>query len=294
MIGYAVREAALRKRIERDAPSWLARAEALTSQLQAAGRYLDEAAGWGEIKQIYMRLQHHKCGYCERKLAGGQRREHDIEHFRPKSRIDAYPDTLGFATGSAHPGGYHLLALHPLNYVVACKTCNGLEEELLPGCRNACVSRAASPDYAGEQPYLVHPLGMRSDDECAPDKVITFTGTVARPAIQRDQDEHWHRVGFVTIRWLGLNRDGLQEERARILVQMFPLLERVHTGSVDSPAEPSGRSRSERQALDSFIHASAAHASCARAFVALYERDRNRARELVDASRRYLKRLGRY
>lgn len=102
MIGYAVREAALRKRIERDAPSWPARAEALTSQLQAAGRYLDEAACWGEIKQIYMRLQHHKCGYCERKLAGGQRREHDIEHFRPKRRIDAYPDTLGFATGSAH------------------------------------------------------------------------------------------------------------------------------------------------------------------------------------------------
>lgn len=282
MIGYAIREVALRKRIKRDAPGWLERADAMTSQMQAAGRYLDEAACWGEIKQIYMRLQHHKCGFCERKLAGGQRREHDIEHFRPKSRIEAYPDTLGFATGSAHPGGYHLLALHPLNYVVACKTCNSdWKKNYFPVAGTRAFHGTHPRDYAGERPYLVYPLGPLADDEPGPEQLITFDGFLAKPAIPREQDEHRHRVGLVTIHVLGLNeREGLLAERATILVQMFPLL--------DMPAPAA------RQALAKFTGQGAAHASCARAFEALYRRDPDRARVWFDGCRKYLKRLGRY
>jgi hypothetical protein len=37
VIGYAIGEARLRKQIEKQAPGWLARAQDLTSQMQAAG-----------------------------------------------------------------------------------------------------------------------------------------------------------------------------------------------------------------------------------------------------------------
>lgn len=295
MIGYAIREANLRRRIEKEVPGWLARAEDVTAQMQAAGIYLEEAGRWGEVKQIYMHLQHGKCGYCERQLSGGQKREHDIEHFRPKSRVDAYP-AADFFTGDAHPAGYPLLALNPLNYVVTCKTCNSdWKRNYFPIAGARIIDQLHPRDYAGERPYLVFPLGPLSEDEPTPEQLVTFEGFLAKPAVPREQHEHWHWTGLLTIRLLGLNaREGLREERARILVQMFPLLERMYPRTMESSGETPGRDRTARQALARFTDASAPHASCARAFEALYRRDPARAMLWFDGSRKYLKRLGRY
>jgi hypothetical protein len=295
VIGYAIGETKLRRRIDEEAPDWLARAEALTSKMQAAGAYLGEAECWGEIKQVYMRLQHGKCGYCERQLSGGQRREHDIEHFRPKNQVDEYPNPLEFPTGPAHPTGYHLLALHPLNYLVACKTCNSdWKKTYFPIAGTRIAGKSHPRDYAAERPYLICPLGPSSEGEPAPEQLITFDGIVAVPAIAREQDEHWHRVGLLTIQLLGLNaREGLREERARILVQMFPLLEQLDPPAASSTDLP-GRQRSVRRALARFTEAGAPHARCARAFEALYQRDPERAKLWDDGCDRYLKHLGRY
>jgi hypothetical protein len=294
VIGYAIREAKLQSWIEDEVPGWLARAEALTSRMQAAGAYLADAECWGEIKQLYMRLQHGKCGYCERQLSGGQRREHDIEHFRPKSRVDDYPELLELPTGTAHPSGYYLLALHPLNYLVACKTCNSdWKKTYFPIAGTRIADKLHPRDYAAERPYLIHPVGSGSDAAPAPEQLITFKGITAVPAIPREQNEHWHRMGLLTIKLLGLNaREGLREERAAILVQVFPLLQRLYPPA--SSGEDSGRQRSERRALARFTEARAPHAGCARAFEALYQRDPELATNLADGCDRYLKRLGRY
>jgi hypothetical protein len=296
VIGYAIDETKLRKQIEKDAPGWLARARDLTSQMQAAGAYLDKADRWGEIKEIYMRLQHRKCGYCERQPVGAERREHDIDHFRPKSQVKAYANPLGFATGDGHLTGYYLLALHPLNYVVSCKTCNSDWKSTYFPIAGARVADKLHPrDYAAERPYLIYPLGPRSEDERAPEQLITFDGFLAKPTVPREQNEYWHQAGLLTIHLLGLNaRDGLREERARILVQMFPLLEHLYPRPENSSGEPSAHHRSERKALARFTDASAPHASCARVFEALYQRDPERARLWFDGSRKYLKHLGRY
>ena len=263
--------------------------------MQAAGAHLEEAGGWGEIKQIYMRLQHGKCGYCERQLSGGQKREHDIEHFRPKSRVDAYL-AMDFPTGDEHPAGYPLLAFHPFNYVVTCKTCNSdWKRSFFPIAGARITDRLHLRDYAPERPYLIFPLGPLAEGEPAPEQIITFDGFLATPAVPREQNEYWHRTGLLTIHLLGLNaRNGLREERARILVQIFPLLEQVYPRPIHSSGETAGRHRSARTALARFTDASAPHANCARSFEALYQRDPGRARFWFDGSRKYLKRLGRY
>lgn len=43
-----------------------------------------------------MELQHSKCGYCEKWLEGSDYGtiEHDMEHYRPKSSVKAYPKNM--------------------------------------------------------------------------------------------------------------------------------------------------------------------------------------------------------
>src|SRR5436305_5515954 len=118
-----------------------------------------------------MALQHEKCAYCERRLAGGRfgAIEHDVEHYRPKSAVESWPSakiskergiSYSFQTGGDFPEGYYLLAYQILNYAVACKTCNSpLKANFFPVGAARVVSCDSLADYASEMPFLLFPIG---------------------------------------------------------------------------------------------------------------------------------------
>jgi hypothetical protein len=91
MIRYPVTEQQLIDAINQLAPNWLADVAARTARFRQAGRYNEESGVWSRIKDVYLALQHDKCAYCERRLAGSPegRIEHDVEHYRPKSEVKA-------------------------------------------------------------------------------------------------------------------------------------------------------------------------------------------------------------
>ena len=94
MIRYRVSSADWSAAIDAIAPTWRTRAASRTAVYAAAGRYSEPPSTiWSEIKSVYMDLQGFKCGFCERRLEKSEfgNVEHDVEHFRPKSQVSAWP-----------------------------------------------------------------------------------------------------------------------------------------------------------------------------------------------------------
>ncbi len=291
MIRYAVSQSDLMDAIGRIAPNWLADAAARTEGFRLAGRY-DEAQGsWSAIKDAYMSLQHNKCAYCERKLSGPPegRIEHDVEHYRPKSAVRAWPTeairkkrglTYRFATGLAMPEGYYLLAYHPFNYATACKTCNSsFKAAYFPIAKTRGPVSDRPADFASEGAFIPYPLGRLDDD---PERIITFAGIVPIPKT-KSRTSVRHRRARVTIDFFNLGlREELLEGRARVLDALWAFLELARI-------LPEGEDRAyARESVDLATAAAAPHASCARAFVALYGRDREQAKRYAGEAHGYL------
>jgi len=131
---FETEDAELRRLIEAQHRGWL---EAETKQ-------------WRDIKRVYMKLQHGKCAYCERRLGTSEKRkiEHDVEHFRPKNRVLAWPTEADkekrgldyeLETGDGFEAGYPSLRFSPWNSLVACKTCNTMDKhDYSPIAGNRC------------------------------------------------------------------------------------------------------------------------------------------------------------
>lgn len=95
MISYRIAEPDLLALIDACDATWRVRAAEATAACKRAGKFVkeDDVTGkeieglWGDIKEVFMDLQHTKCCYCERKLASKDRGkvEHDIEHFALKA-----------------------------------------------------------------------------------------------------------------------------------------------------------------------------------------------------------------
>jgi|SRR5262245_654869 len=173
MIRYPITLAELAARVDSERPGWQGRARDRTDGFIAAGQYSESSGSWSEIKAVYMTLQHDKCLYCERKLASPPYGtiEHDLEHFRPKSRVRAWPPesspfTFTFRTGAASATGYFWLAYHLFNYGTACKACNSpLKSDYFPvpaGRGNVPADPAALT--AAEAPFLIYPIGDMDED----------------------------------------------------------------------------------------------------------------------------------
>src|SRR5438552_12772588 len=98
MIRYPVTREGLERLVEAERPGWLMRARRRTRKFLAAATYQEREAIWSEVKAVYVRLQHNKCAYCERRLTGldyGGAIEHDLEHYRPKGDVPAWPPAEG-------------------------------------------------------------------------------------------------------------------------------------------------------------------------------------------------------
>jgi hypothetical protein len=283
MIRYAVTQAELRQRINDTAPTWLDKARERTEAYRVAGKYGKPPSDiWSDIKRVYMELQGYKCGFCERRLERSEfgNVEHDVEHFRLKGMVEQWPPSsapergngLNFTLGDASPGlGYFLLPHEPDNYLISCKTCNTAFKSNGFPVEGARDLEMESPRHTNERPLLVYPIGSFDDD---PRKLIRFEGIVPVPAASSGRRR---KRGQTLISFFGLaERDGLLLERSITIVNLHLAL--------NSAANPDPTGQIAQHMLQVLTSDHAAHANCARSFVALWEADQADALAFSEAA----------
>jgi len=280
--------AQLEQLVDAEAPTWRKRANDRAQRILTAGKYDEASSIWSEVKSVFLRLQRYKCSFCERRLAtedhgGGV--EWDLEHFRPKSSVEIWPDgnKFHYATGAADAVGYYWLAYHLLNYSASCKKCNSpLKKNYFPVL--AARGRASDDPLRLteiEKPLLPYPLGDLDDD---PAEIVTFLGLTAIPTKKTGPRR---RRADITIEFFKLNDRGeLHRERAEVIGYLDLCLRTIRRRSLsdeDRQAAEEGR--------DLLLSPDCRHSACATAFAALWKSDRNAASKIADACRVLLKQI---
>jgi 5-methylcytosine-specific restriction endonuclease McrA len=284
MIRYAVGGGRLDTEVSADAPTWRNRAQNRTNKIVKAGKYNEKKGIWSEVKPAFMRVQHSKCAYCERKFESPEYSsiENDLEHFRPKNDVIVWPDatkdpglTYTFSTGVAHPLGYYWLAYDLQNYAAACKVCNTiLKLNYFPIAGARGVATQTVVNLKSERPLLCYPIGNLDDN---PEDIITFEATTAVPV---EPSGYMHERAVVTIDFFKLNvRDQLHRERAEIITLFAPSLRAVSDASNVTPTDLAvvRRIKDPRNP----------HANCLRAFERLWQSDRVLAERVADACKAF-------
>lgn len=315
MISYRIAAADLLAQIDAHDVNWRTKAAAATAACAAATKYVkSDATGkeieglWSDIKEVFMNLQYTKCCYCERRLASKDKgkAEHDIEHFRPKSRVKNWftaaikkefpdwPNALGQSGASAK--GYYLLPFEPLNYGVACKECNsGLKSDYFPCGKDPLLDADSPAAAAAEEPWLIFPIG--NGDESA-ESLIQFDGILAQPVHAIAADPLRHCRARVTIRFFQLNipspkepgeprpegRENLYRERAEAISELAYALD-----SLERAASATHKERDQKK-IKRLIAADSTHANCRRCFLKLWSESGTRAKamQIWDGVERYL------
>jgi hypothetical protein len=291
MIRYAITPTELKKRIEKARPGWLAAAAKRTQHFAEVGDFDEPAAQsiWGDIKEVFMQLQHSKCAYCEsrRESEDYGTIEHDVEHFRPKSSVQKWQPPVGFARPDLPFGtpedsalGYHLIPYQPLNYATSCKVCNTIcKGDRFPTAAPRDLKLADPAKGAKEKPYLLYPIGSTDTN---PEELITFNGVspVAKKAGGFDRDR-----ALVVIEFFKLGdpkRKSLFRRRAEVIATLFLLLEAAKNAANPVDKQLYGK------LLDGLTQDAAEHANCARSFVRLYQQRPTDAREFFILTQEYL------
>lgn len=266
---------------------WLTKAGARTEELRRAGRWDGGVKIWSDIKGVYRGLQHDKCAFCERRLAGPPYGavDHDVEHFRPKGAVRGWPPaargrdrlSYSFETGGDWPEGYYLLAFNPWNYTTACKVCNSALKRSYFPVAGRRISGAEDPwALKSEGAFLVYPLGEMDAD---PESLITFRANLPVPRVKSGPR---FRRASVIIDFFRLDiREELLWERSDRIVSLFMALDLAATGSASRRALAE---RSIAQHLSPF----SPHTSCSRAFHDLYQADPDEAARIADECQLYL------
>jgi hypothetical protein len=188
----------------------------------------------------FLKVTHGKCAYCELPLAAGQRKG-DVEHYRPKGRARGLDGKIvKVIRGGAlisHPG-YFWLAYDYLNLLPCCSACNrrafdtasGMQtgkSDIFPTLDERWASR---PDeVANELPALLNPW---IDD---PAEHLIFDADTGRVIGTTERGE-------VTVRVLGLNREGLPEERQAACRNVRRTLRVAAGDTVGTEAQPADSS----------------------------------------------------
>jgi len=283
MIRYPVTLVELERRVDEKDSRWRRKAKRRLANFKKDKKYNEKSGIWSDIKRVYMDLQYRKCAYCEKQLEGGKYGviEHDVEHFRPKSSVEAWP--LGeraeklkytFATGEKSARGYYLLSYHLLNYCTACKSCNTpLKKNYFPVSQKRGEIDADSPEkLSGEEPFLIYPIG---DIDSDPEDLITFQGVVAVPKVKSGQK---NRRAQVTIDFFDLNGDReLDRQRAEQILILAPQLQ-----NAEQPRSPAELEKALK-VIEMMQQPWVPHANCVRAFLKLWHHDRPAADDIEAA-----------
>jgi hypothetical protein len=290
MIRHAIPPPVLADRVDAAFPKWRTRAAKRTAAFKKKKKFAEKTSIWSEIKPLYMTLQgENKCIYCERKFGSVEAStvEHDLEHFRPKSRVDGWtpPQSL-VAAGvtvtqpSAKNTGYYLLPYHLENYSSSCKTCNTRYKLDRFPIAGAYSMKGADPrTLLSERPLLIYPVG---DWDIDPESVIEFLGYM--PQAKASSPDFFR--GLVTIAFFGLDdidmRSDLFLERAMIIVSMKPFLDDAANQNAPAADRAAAQVR-----IDRFTSAKSPHANCARSFERLYRSNRAAANACYKAADDY-------
>lgn len=279
MVRYPIARDELIRRISALSPGWLARALSRTEEYAQAQDYTGGPEFWGQIKQVYIDLQHEKCAYCETRLQGAEyaSKVHEVEHFRPKSSVKAWPERnkpawaafpAQVATGGPSGQGYYRLAYHPFNYAIACTRCNStLKSNYFPvrGARDVAL---ADPSWGyAEDPLLVYPV---SDIDTDPAQLIAFDGVLAVP--KHSTGANFERA-LTTIYFFDLNHQDLTSRRTEMMALLWSTLESER----QSQDEPERRFAQDTIAM--VCGEAGQFSACMNAFRELYAQDRVQARE---------------
>jgi len=288
MIRYPVSVRSLLAGIKtQGAQDWPVRARLRTAEFHRRGGYVEDDGAlkpfWSELTPLYLQLQQNKCIYCERTLGDAVygRVEMNVEHYRPKQRVDAWPSVYlrrhyphlthyNRVRGDNLPEGYWALAYHPLNLAVSCRRCNlRVKKSFFP----IDASRVTSPErnlhlYSSELPDLFYPLSTVDPDD--PEACIAFRGPIAFPSVTASV--RVRERARVTIDLLHLNqRSELISERCRSICL-------VYANFVLTRLQDTARQREGQLGLDVATADKAPHANCARCFLRLCQDDIETAR----------------
>lgn len=274
MIRYPILEKDLIAQIKERNKTWLSRAKARTGTYVAAGKYTGGTEFWGQIKTVYIALQYEKCAYCETQLQGSvlASKVHEVEHYRPKSSIQAWPIHLNWATGAASATGYYKLAYHHFNYAIACTRCNStLKSNFFPIRGHRDVQGSDPAQMGNELALLLYPISTVDVDD--PQTIITFDGVLAVPA---QQNGHAYERAVTNIEFFQLNHEDLTSRRALALIELWVALEALAADKTDVAT------RKVAQQLVTFkCSAQSEFTACNLAFRQLYQSDYNAAKQMA-------------
>jgi uncharacterized protein (TIGR02646 family) len=149
------------------------------------------------VERILRRVQFDKCAFCESSFAHIS--YGDIEHFRPKA---------GWRQRKGDPlqrPGYYWLAYTWANLFLSCTLCNQqFKKNFFPLKIPSRRARSHMDDVATEEPLLIDPA---VDD---PEALISFREEVPFAV-------NGNARGKATLRFLGLHREKLAEQRRKRL-----------------------------------------------------------------------------
>jgi uncharacterized protein (TIGR02646 family) len=213
---------------------------------------------WRELAPNLEILQNGKCWYSESKNSGSDK---DIDHFRPKNRVNEDPD---------HEG-YWWLAFDWRNYRYSCQWCNQRRNDVanatdggkwdhFPISLQSCRAQKEGEKLALEEVDLLDPIDPEDW------KLLTFLPngqpTPAKPPGTRDHDRaktsiqvyHLHHIDFV--------RD--RKERATEIRRLIEDMEMLHS----KITEPEMRAlyKSQHMRLLRFIDSKAEYSAAALAY----------------------------
>ncbi len=195
---------------------WKAECDKAVAQIPAgAAKPTVDPDLYKEMRDRFLAATHKKCAYCELFLPPGQRKG-DVEHYRPKGRVrDRRGKKVKLADGDGstdHPG-YFWLAYKWENLLPSCSACNRRAGDAATGQKTGkgeifpTLNSWWATDPSGvddEQPALLNPWFDDPDEHLVID---TRTGIMG----------HRTERGRITIKVLGLNRDGLPEARKKAI-----------------------------------------------------------------------------
>lgn len=163
----------------------------------------NDVKGYRVVADDLWKCQYHKCCYCEHRI---MKAFHDVEHYRPKARVDRRP-----GCGLTH--GYWWLAFSWDNLLYACPGCNRSgKNDRFPMEHGAVSLEAESFPPGGELPLLIDPASGVNPVEHV-EFVQQSVGPTGSPKYWWARPRNGSRFGNMTIDVCDLNRSELREIR---------------------------------------------------------------------------------
>ena len=164
----------------------------------------DRIYGHENVKTALNNLQQGICCYCESYYA--HTTYGDVEHYRPKGFYQQ------FKGDKQHRPGYYWVAYKWENLMYACEQCNrSYKRNYFPLKDPQKRFDPTVLDISEEEPLLINPY-----DEVHPEAHLTFKETTI---------VHLTEKGDMSIKYYGLDREALNEERRKVFNPINALVE---------------------------------------------------------------------